>query len=68
MPSNPSLIGSEIVRITYGVDVNDAQDPYIKLSELAMYAAKRTAIPGSYLVDIIPVCTFSAIYSTLSVS
>uniref|UniRef100_A0A8H8CHB6 O-methylsterigmatocystin oxidoreductase n=1 Tax=Psilocybe cubensis TaxID=181762 RepID=A0A8H8CHB6_PSICU len=43
-----------IMGITYGITVEDTSDPYISNAEEALQGLVETAIPGSYLVDLIP--------------
>lgn len=51
-----SHIAANILRITYGIDVNDVHDPWITLIGRAMDVGRRTGAPGSFLVDIITPC------------
>jgi hypothetical protein len=43
----------------YGIDVLPTGDPYIQLAEQAMEAASEASIPGSFLVDTLPMCAYS---------
>ena len=50
-----SLVGSTIISTTYSINVRPCNDPYIKIAEEAMGAVAELLIPGSFLVDIIPI-------------
>ena len=41
--------------MTYSINVQPSNDPYIKIAEEAMGAVAELLIPGSFLVDIIPI-------------
>ena len=48
------MAGSLILKITYGLDIQSADDPYIALVEESVEAAVQAANPGSFLVDTLP--------------
>ena len=50
-----SLVGSTIISTTYSIKVRPSNDPYIKIADEAMSAVAELLIPGSFLVDIIPI-------------
>lgn len=45
------------MKVTYGVDVTDEDDPFIYHAEQTIAAFNTAARPGRYLVDLIPICT-----------
>jgi len=45
-------------QITYRIQVQPQNDPYIFNAEQALIAVGETAVPGRFLVDIIPWSTF----------
>lgn len=52
-----SFVNAGIMSITYGIDVQEEKDPWIATGEHVMEAADRSIRPGTYLVDLIPLCT-----------
>ncbi|KAF8513884.1 cytochrome P450 [Gautieria morchelliformis] len=52
------LAGAIIMEIIYGIDVLPTGDPYIQLAEDAMAAASSAAIPGTFLVDTLPILKY----------
>lgn len=50
------MAGSEIIKVTYGIDVQAEDDPFIYTAERAKEAVSATTNAGSYLVDILPFC------------
>ena len=53
-----SFVGSTILSTTYSINVRPYNDPYIKIAEDGMGAAAELLIPGSFLVDIIPILKY----------
>ena len=53
-----SLVGSTILSMTYSIDVQPNNDPYIKIAEEALAATSEILIPGAFLVDIIPILKY----------
>ena len=48
------MAGRVIMRITYGIDIQPHNDPYIEIGENALQAFCATANAGAFLVDILP--------------
>ncbi|KAF9442561.1 cytochrome P450 [Macrolepiota fuliginosa MF-IS2] len=48
------LLMSSLMEITYGVQIEDPQDPLIANAELVLKAAAEALIPGKFLVDTLP--------------
>ena len=44
--------------MTYSINVQPYNDPYIKIAEEGVGAAGELLIPGAFLVDIIPILKF----------
>lgn len=44
-----SMAGSLIMRITYGIDVQATDDPYITTAESALQSIAKAGNPGAYL-------------------
>lgn len=51
-----SLSGRVIMEVAYGIEVQEKNDPWIATAEHALEGATVTGIPGSFMVDIIPIC------------
>ncbi|EKM77487.1 hypothetical protein AGABI1DRAFT_43141 [Agaricus bisporus var. burnettii JB137-S8] len=49
------LQGNVILKLTYGIDVQDGDDPYVALIERANVNFNKATIPGSFLVDFFPI-------------
>lgn len=48
------VAGAIIMEITYGIHVKEKDDPYILTAEQALIAAGEAAVPGRFIVDILP--------------
>ena len=44
--------------MTYGINVRPYNDPYIKIAEEAVGSIAELLIPGTFLVDIIPILKY----------
>ena len=53
-----SLVGSITLSMTYSINVHTYDDPYIKVVEEAIEAIAELFIPGTFLVDIIPILKY----------
>lgn len=51
-----SLAGSQSGEIAFGFDVDDHDDPFLKVAENAMVCARELMSAGSFLVDSFPLC------------
>ena len=49
-----SMSGRTIMEVTYGLEVQDHDNEYLKISEQGVALANRILVPGAYLVDSIP--------------
>ncbi|KAJ7650752.1 cytochrome P450 [Roridomyces roridus] len=47
------VMGSLLMSIIYGIDVQRSNDPYLHTAEMAARAMSEAAVPGRYLVDLI---------------
>ncbi|KAJ7252519.1 cytochrome P450, partial [Mycena rebaudengoi] len=50
--------GALIMSIAYGIDALPSNDPYMKTAEAALHAITQAAVPGRYLVDVIPILKY----------
>ena len=41
--------------MTYGIQIKDTNDPFINLAEVAVKSGSEAAVPGAFLVDVIPI-------------
>ena len=57
-----SMMGEIIVRGSYGIDVQEKNDPYIANAERVVCIANETIIPGKWLVDVLPICTCTSAF------
>ena len=62
-----SSAGSIIVRIAYGYETREKDDPIIALADAAMRHFKRLRDPGTYMVDFIPLRTRTLPFSASGV-
>ena len=46
------------MKIGYGISVKESDDPYISMAEIAFTGASEAAVPGAFLVDLIPVLKY----------
>ena len=46
------------MKIGYGIAVQDSDDPYISMAEVAFTGASEAAIPGAFWVDIFPILKY----------
>ena len=49
-----SVFAASIVKILYGIDIQDSDDPYISLAEIVLNGLAQVRNPGSFLVDTFP--------------
>ncbi|KAK6977688.1 cytochrome P450 [Favolaschia claudopus] len=52
------MAGALVMDITYGIDVREDEDPYIRVAEEAMYGMSVASIPGAFLVDSVPILRY----------
>ncbi|KAJ7251337.1 cytochrome P450 [Mycena rebaudengoi] len=50
--------GALIMSIAYGIDTLPSNDPYMETAEAAIDALTQAAVPGRYLVDVIPILKY----------
>ncbi|KAJ7251389.1 cytochrome P450 [Mycena rebaudengoi] len=50
--------GALIMSIAYGIDALPSNDPYMATAEAALHAITQAAVPGRYLVDVIPILKY----------
>ena len=43
------------MKIIYGIDVQESEDPYILTAEEAVVGFNKAGVPGAFLVDIFPI-------------
>jgi hypothetical protein len=52
----PRTAGAIILRISYGYEIEETNDPFIKMSDKAMEEFSLSASPGAFIVDVFPAC------------
>ncbi|KAI0788694.1 cytochrome P450 [Abortiporus biennis] len=55
---NRFFAGVIIMKVAYGIDVKDEDDPYIGIGEEGAAVISRTIQPGAFLVDVIPLLKY----------
>ena len=53
-----SLVGSIIISMTYSINIQPYNDPYIVIAEKAGKATAELVAPGAFFVDIIPILKY----------
>ncbi|EMD37512.1 hypothetical protein CERSUDRAFT_114153 [Gelatoporia subvermispora B] len=51
-------MGAIILSTLYGIDIQDKDDKYIEIAEKAMEGASEGFVPGSFMIDYIPVLKY----------
>ena len=46
------------MKIGYGIAIQESDDPYISMAEVAFTGASEAAIPGTFLVDMFPILKY----------
>ena len=50
-----STFGATIMKIGYGIAVQESDDPYISIAEEVMNGVAEAGIPGAFWVDLFPI-------------
>ena len=53
-----SLFAATITKISYGIDVQESDDPYILRAEDALDGLNQATIPGAFWVDFFPILKY----------
>ena len=53
-----STFAATIMKIGYGIAVQESDDPYILIAEEALSGAAEAGIPGAFWVDLIPILKY----------
>ncbi|KAG2738465.1 cytochrome P450 [Suillus brevipes Sb2] len=54
--------GAIILRISYGYQVKESNDPFIGLADRAMDAISQATTPGAFMVDILPLLAYVPVW------
>ena len=46
------------MKISYGIDVQESDDPYISLAQIILNGLAEAGIPGAFLVDLFPILKY----------
>ena len=55
-----SVTGALIMEITYGLDIKSHEDQFLQAVEHAIEYTEKVMVPAAFLVDALPICTFSS--------
>ena len=53
-----STFAATIMRIEYGIAVNESDDPYILIAEEVLSGAADAGVPGAFWVDFLPILKY----------
>ena len=53
-----STFAATIMKILYGIAVQESDDPYISIAEEAINGASEAGIPGAFWVDLFPILKY----------
>ena len=53
-----STFAATIMKIAYGISVQESDDPYISMAELAFSGVAEAGIPGAFWVDSFPILKY----------
>ena len=53
-----STFSATIMKIGYGISVQESDDPYISIAEEAIKGLAEAGIPGAFLVDLFPILKY----------
>ena len=53
-----SAFAATIMKIGYGITVQEFNDPYISIAEEVLHGAAQAGIPGTFWVDFIPILKY----------
>lgn len=53
-----SNAGSTIMKLVYGIEISERDDVYIDVAEQAVDGMAKAAVPGAFLVEILPIREF----------
>jgi hypothetical protein len=56
---SPSTTGALIMYLAYGFDIKSHEDPFLSAAGRASAIIEEAAVPGTFLVDTFPICTWS---------
>ncbi|RXW19972.1 hypothetical protein EST38_g5879 [Candolleomyces aberdarensis] len=58
IPHIRHLAGETILSISYGLQIQEENDPYLELSRVGLQAFTDAAVPGAFLVDSFPILKY----------
>lgn len=53
-----SLAGETIMSVAYGLEIKPKDDPYIQTAERGVHPLVAAAVPGAFLVDMLPILKY----------
>lgn len=52
------MAGETIMSVAYGLEVKPKDDPYIRTAEQGVHPLVAAAVPGAFLVDVLPILKY----------
>lgn len=52
------MAGETILSVAYGLDIKPKDDPYIQTAERGVHPLVAAAVPGAFLVDMLPILKY----------
>jgi hypothetical protein len=49
-------VGATILRISHGYEIQETNDPFVRLADEATEQFSLSTAPGAFLVDLVPPC------------
>lgn len=53
-----SMAGETIISVAYGINIRPKDDPYLQVAEEGVHSLSNAAVPGTFLVDMLPVLKY----------
>ena len=63
--SHGSSVWTLVMEMTYGMDITDEKHPTLRAAVEMLHIANRAAVPGEFLVDVIPMCTSHPVFEDI---
>jgi hypothetical protein len=57
-----STVAALLMEVTYGMNITSHEDKFLRASDAGMELTKRVLVPGTFLVDTVPIREFHAVF------
>ncbi len=57
-PWLPSTFAATILKVAYGIDIDDENNEIVRIIEKAIEGPSQTIVPGKFLVDYVPLLRY----------